>query len=37
MARNYLVLKHITNIKELEKDNKLAEANINNIPGNKNA
>jgi hypothetical protein len=35
MARDYLVLKHITNIKELEKDNKLAEANTNNVPGNK--
>jgi hypothetical protein len=36
MARDYLVLKHITNIKELEEDNKLIETNINNMPGNKN-
>jgi hypothetical protein len=36
MAYNYLVPKHITNIKELEKDNELIEANIDNIPGNKN-
>ena len=36
MARDYLVLKHITNIKELEKNNELIEANINNMPGNKN-
>jgi hypothetical protein len=34
MAYNYLVLKHITNIKELEKNNKLIEANIDNMPGN---
>ena len=36
MARNYLVLKYITNIKELEKNNKFIEANTNNILGNKN-
>jgi hypothetical protein len=37
MARNYLALKRITNIKELEENNKLAEANTNNMPGNKDA
>jgi hypothetical protein len=37
MACDYLVPKHITNIKELKKNNKLAEANTNNIPGNKDA
>ena len=36
MACDYLVPKHITNIKELEKDNKLIKTNIDNIPGNKN-
>ena len=36
MVYNYLVLKYITNIKELEKNNKLIETNINNILGNKN-
>jgi hypothetical protein len=36
MAYNYLVPKRITNIKELEKDNELAEANMDNVPGNKN-
>jgi hypothetical protein len=35
MARNYLALKHITDIKKLEENNELAEANINNMPGNK--
>jgi hypothetical protein len=35
MAYNCPVLKYITNIKELEKDNKLIEANTDNIPGNK--
>jgi hypothetical protein len=37
MARNYLAPKHITNIKELEEDNELAEANTDNMPGNKDA
>jgi hypothetical protein len=34
MACNYPVPKYITNIKELEEDNKLIEADIDNIPGN---
>ena len=34
---NYPVPKHITDIKELEEDNKLIEANTNNISGNENA
>jgi hypothetical protein len=37
MARNYLVPKRITNIKELEEDDKLAEANTDNMPGNEDA
>jgi hypothetical protein len=37
IAYNYPVLKYITNIKELEENNKLIEANTDNIPGNKNA
>jgi hypothetical protein len=36
MARNYLVPKHITDIKELEENNELIEANTDNMPGNKN-
>jgi hypothetical protein len=34
IARNYPVPKCITNIKELEEDNKLIETNTDNIPGN---
>jgi hypothetical protein len=37
MARNCPVPKRITDIKELEKDDKLAEANTDNIPGNEDA
>jgi hypothetical protein len=37
MARNCPVPKYITDIKELEEDNKLIEANTDNIPGNENA
>ena len=37
MVRDYLVLKRITDIKELQEDNKLIEANIDNISGNKEA
>jgi hypothetical protein len=35
IACNYLVPKYITDIKELEEDNKLTEADTDNIPGNK--
>jgi hypothetical protein len=36
MACNYPVPKYITNIKELEENNKLIEADTDNIPGNEN-
>ena len=37
MVHNYLVLKRITNVKELQEDDKLIETNIDNILGNKEA
>jgi hypothetical protein len=37
MACNCPVPKYITNIKELEEDNELIEADTDNIPGNKDA
>jgi len=37
MVRDYLVLKRITDIKELREDDELTEANIDNVSGNEEA
>jgi hypothetical protein len=34
MARDYPVLKRITDVKELQEDEELAEANIDDVSGN---